>query len=331
MGSVVAAFTPVQRAAHVSAALGAEVWIKRDDLTDPRYGGNKVRKLAHLLAEAQAREATDLVTAGAIGSHHVLATALHARTLGLPVHAVVAPRPFSAHALETARASLAQGARLLPVDAMWQAPARMALEMARLRARGRRPFLLTVGGSSPRGSLGYLEAVAELVAQRGRGALPAWPEVMVCPLGSGGTCAGLLAGVQRYGVPSTVVGVQVSEPWMPLRPLVAWLASRALALAAPTEPVPRDAREVQVLRGQMGGGYGHATEAAREAMELFARDGIELDETYTAKAAAGLIALARRDRRPRRYLFWHTLSSAPMEPLLTGAPVLPAPLAKLFR
>src|SRR5215471_7640867 len=72
------------------------LWIKRDDLTNPTYGGNKIRKLEKLLADAKRRGAERIVTVGAIGSHHVLATGIFARSLGMKVEAVVVPQPGAA-------------------------------------------------------------------------------------------------------------------------------------------------------------------------------------------------------------------------------------------
>jgi 1-aminocyclopropane-1-carboxylate deaminase/D-cysteine desulfhydrase-like pyridoxal-dependent ACC family enzyme len=315
--------TPVELARHVSEALGREVYVKRDDMTHPLYGGNKVRKLAMLLAEARARGATDLVTVGAAGSSHVLATTVHGRAQGFEVTAYVVPRPHSTEAEETLRATVAQGCRLVATRSEWTAVPRLAHELLRLRLRGRRPWFIPPGGSSAVGALGYAHAVKELARQHAQGALPAWPDVMVCVLGSGGMLAGLAAGVRAVGLPCRVVGVGVWSAWAANRTALTWMARRTLALATgPGHTLP--APELEVDLGQLGAGYGHSTQAALEAQALFARDGVVLDTTYTAKAAAGLMALARSDPRPRRYLFWHSLSSAPLGPLLTSAP-LPEP------
>jgi 1-aminocyclopropane-1-carboxylate deaminase/D-cysteine desulfhydrase-like pyridoxal-dependent ACC family enzyme len=330
--SLSVAVTAVEYARNVSDALGCEVWVKRDDRTDPRYGGNKIRKLSRLFADARAREATDIVTIGALGSHHVLATAVHGRSLGFEVHAVVLPQPSNPHVVENARADLAQGAHLVVAHGAWAVPLRLASLFARLRAAGRRPYLISVGGSSPLGAVGYVDAMRELVSQHASGALRDWPEAIVCALGSGGTYAGLLAGARAFDVPSEVWGVRVTDPWMVSPTAVAWMSRRALALAEPEHGHDRTirARDVRVRHDQLGRGYGVPTDAGREATEMFAADGIVLDPTYTAKAAAGLVAMAREPNAPRRFLFWHTLSSAPMEPLLVGAPdTLTAPLAAL--
>ena len=180
--------------------------------------------------------------------------------------------------------------------------------VAALRARGRRPYLIPVGGSTPAGTRGYVDAVAELRAQGGHGF-----DAIVCALGSGGTQASLVAGASLHGVAAEVWGVRVT-PLVGASALVWGLANAALAGRG---RVPWAA--VRVRDEQLGGGYGVATRAGDEATRAFAEDGIALDATYTAKAAAGLLAMAR-ERRGARLLYWHTLSSAPMGPLLVEAP-----------
>lgn len=319
MGILQVEVTPIQHAEKVSRALGCDVFVKRDDLTHALYGGNKVRKLTHLLADAREEGATDLITIGAVGSHHALATTVHGRASGFDTHVVMLPQPFTPHVEETVRADLALGAELIPARGPWEVPVLVGLAMGRLKAKGRRPYLIAIGGSSPIGSVGYVDAVRELSEQISRGEMQSWPDAMVCALGSGGTYAGLLAGARAYGATSDIVGVQVTDAWMLWRPAVAWLASRAYALGATASDPTRgvfEASDVHVVKDQLGAGYGHPTAAAREAMALFAEDGLTLDLTYTAKAAAGLIAMARAGSKRRRYVFWHTLSSAPIEPLL---------------
>ena len=129
--------TAITLAERVSRACGREVWVKHDNATHPRYGGNKVRKLEHLLEEARAEGATHLLTAGAAGSHHVLATVVHGAAAGFAVEAVLTPRPRTQHAAATLRATIAQGATLHrcanTADAVVHALARAAV----LHAQGR--------------------------------------------------------------------------------------------------------------------------------------------------------------------------------------------------
>ncbi len=309
--------TAVERAERVSRAIGREVYVKRDDRTHAVYGGNKIRKLVHLLAHARSRGATDLVTIGAVGSHHVLATTVHGRAAGFDVHAVLIPQPFTEHVAETVRADLAQHADLEGTRGAWEVPWRVAMTMLGLRRAGRRPYLIPIGGSSPRGAMGYVEAMRELAAQVSAGEAP-MPDAMVCALGSGGTQAGLLAGLGATGLTARLVGVRVTDPWMASPFAVAWMA-RGAARMAGAKVSPR-ARDVVIDHGHAGKGYGYPTDEARRALELFAEDGITLDLTYTAKAAAGLLARASAGPAGTVHLFWHTLSSAPMAPLLAGAP-----------
>lgn len=164
--------------------------------------------------------------------------------------------------------------------------------------------------------MGYVEAMRELSTQIANGAAPR-PDLMVCALGSGGTLAGLLGGSDATSLGARIVGVRVTDPWMVSRPMVAWMAREAARLAGSRSGART--RDVVIDHGHVGRGYGHPTDEARRALDLFAEDGITLDLTYTAKAAAGLMAIAKEGAAGANYLFWHTLSSAPMAPLLGGA------------
>ncbi|MGD0530090.1 MAG: pyridoxal-phosphate dependent enzyme [Polyangiaceae bacterium] len=325
--------TPVQRVEgllarddEVAAGSGTELWIKRDDRTSDVYGGNKVRKLEHLLADARARGAKRVVTVGAAGSHHVLATTYFGRKVGLTVEAVLVPQTASPRVVEVLRASLALGLHPIPVGSWGAAP----LALARRVAAGSR--LITVGGSSVVGSMGYVSAARELAAQVRRGELPE-PDVCVVALGSGGTAGGLAAGFEAEGMRTRVVGVCVSTPPWVLRLSALWLARACARRAGVKASFATMRRRMTTDVRFLGGGYGHVTEAGDEATRV-AREqwGITLDPTYTAKAFAGALWQVRA-RQAGHVLYWHTLSSAPMAPLLEGAPreeELSAPLRALL-
>ena len=323
--------TAITFAENVSHAVGHDVFVKHDDATHPRYGGNKVRKLEYLLADARARRATDLVTVGAVGSNHVLATTVHGIAAGFRVEALLVPQPGSPYVERNLRADLAQGAVLSAASA-WQVPWRIVARVIALRMHGRVPYVIPPGGSSPTGARGYIDAVDELRRQLVTLGIRE-PDVCVCALGSGGTLAGLIAGYRLYRLTGAVWGVRVTERWMSTRTRVASLANRAMALAAPhVGPRAVTSADVRVVTDQLGHGYGHSTDAAREALDLFARDDITFDLTYTGKAAAGLLAMARSNPTRQRYLFWNTLSSAPIGALTCDrAAEIPAPLRALMR
>lgn len=311
--------TELERLDAVSAETGCEVYIKRDDRSHPRYGGNKPRKLWRILADARAKGADCLVTAGTVGSHHALATAVHGRAMGFEVHAVLAPQPETEHARRVIEATLAQGVVVHPCPALALVPLYQWSVIRSLKSQGRRVSSIPVGGSNTLGASGYWDAMLELRAQIEGGAMGGrWPDAIVCAHGSGGTHAGLLAAQRALALPTRVLGVMVAIPWAIPRLRTARLArsvQRACAKSAPRASVSW--RDVELISDQLGEGYGARTAEGDRATALFARDGIALDPTYTAKTAAAVVALARSQKH-KRLVFWHTLSSAPYEPLCAG-------------
>jgi 1-aminocyclopropane-1-carboxylate deaminase/D-cysteine desulfhydrase-like pyridoxal-dependent ACC family enzyme len=303
--------TPVEHVTALSTSR-CELWVKRDDLTHDVVGGNKVRKLEMLLAQACTAGAQRIVTVGAAGSHHVLATTYFGKQLGLSVEAVLAPQIRTEHVSQVLRASLALGLIAFPVSVTAQAPFVLATRIA----KGAR--LIPLGGSNTTGALGYAKAAQELAEQIKSGGLNE-PDVCVVALGSGGTAAGLAAGFAAAGLQTRVVGICVSSPrWL------ACLQATRLARACAKRLGLRRRRvnEVSIeFDGRfLGAGYGYPTQdgsdAAREADQAA---GLEMDSTYTAKAFAATLGYVRAGRA-RRVLYWHTLSSASMQPLLGNAP-----------
>jgi 1-aminocyclopropane-1-carboxylate deaminase/D-cysteine desulfhydrase-like pyridoxal-dependent ACC family enzyme len=304
--------TPVMAVTALSRP-GSDLWVKRDDKTHDVYGGNKVRKLEFLLADALARGAGRVVTIGAVGSHHVLATTYFGKQAHLGVEAVLVPQPPTDHAVEVIRAAIHLGLKAFPVNSRSAVP----LAFARRVASGAWP--IAIGGSNVSGSMGYVQAARELAAQVRAGELPE-PDVCVVALGSGGTAAGLAAGFAAEGLKTRVVGACVSSPPWALR-LVSLSLARACARRAGASRASMQGRLSMDARF-LGAGYGYPSSAGSDATAV-ARDaaGLALDPTYTAKAFASALWHVRA-RQARNVLYWHTLSSAPMAPLLDGAPAL---------
>ncbi|MCL2449126.1 MAG: pyridoxal-phosphate dependent enzyme [Polyangiaceae bacterium] len=303
--------TPVQKVPSLSTPR-TEIWLKRDDLTHPVYGGSKVRKLERLLPAAVARGAARVVTIGAAGSHHVLATAYFGREAGLEVEAVLFPQPATDHVVEVLRAGVGLGLRAFPVASVALAPFAVVERIA----EGAR--LVPPGGSSVEGALAYVDAARELAAQVRRGELPE-PDWCVTALGSGGTAAGLAAGFAAEGLKTRVVAVCVLTPiW--LASFVVFALARACARRIGRAPAIAKRPPLVVDRRFVGGGYGYATTEGAEASRRAESDaGIVLDPTYTAKAFACALGL-RGAPLEGTVLYWHTLSSARMSALLEGAP-----------
>ena len=281
--------TPLDPAPRLAAALGlgaGDLWVKRDDLTS-FAGGNKVRKLEHLVAEAEAGGATVLVTSGGVQSNHARMTAAAAAVRGLSAVLVLSGTPDAARPGNLALEELF-GARVVFVAPDEDGDARVTAVAAELRAAGEVPAVLPLGGSTPTGARGYLACAGELAEQ-----LPDLDTVVVA-VGSGGTMAGLVAGLGAERVLGVDTGA-VPDP-----------ADRVTALATALGATPGELR----LRGdQVGEGYGALTPAGAAALTTAARtEGLVLDPVYTGKALAGLAAaVADGDVRPgQRTVFLHS-------------------------
>src|SRR4030095_13976732 len=203
--------TPVQPLARLASRrnLGA-LWIKRDDLTGPLYGGNKPRKLEFLLGAAQQRGRRAVITFGGIGTHHGLATAICARDAGLHAVLVLLPQPVTEHVRHCLLLDQAVGAELHLAGSV----AGVAAVAPRLCAsgilRGRPLAIIPTGGSSARGAIGYVNAACELADQVRAGTLPE-PDAIFVPLGSGGTAACPVLGCRLAGLRTRVVSVLVTD------------------------------------------------------------------------------------------------------------------------
>ncbi len=304
--------TPVERLALDAPA---ELWIKRDDQAGELYGGNKVRKLELLLGDALARGKKRVVTFGALGSHHALATTIYARKLGLEALLVLYPQPIDPHVIDDLLLDHAFGAELRRCGHPTLAA---AVALAEVATGGRSTLVIPPGGSSALGTIGHVEGALELAEQVRAGLLPE-PDLLVVAFGTGGTAAGLAFGLALAGLRTRVLAVRVVET-ITTRSLLRELsngARRVLARhGARVGALPRRALDrIELDSEQLGKGYGHSTPASADAKEVFKRLGITLETTYTGKAAAAFLGLARRGAA-KRILFWHTFSSVDLAPRL---------------
>lgn len=291
-----------------------QTWVKRDDLTGARYGGNKVRKLERFFSQALRKGRRRILTVGAVGSHQVVATAIYGKELGFETHAVLVPQPDSPHARANIATALAHGLVPHPVHAWALVPLAIA------RATTTRTYFVPLGGSNPIGTLGFVDAAAELAAQIEAKVLPE-PDVVVTALGSGGTAAGLAVGFEKLGMKTRVIGVGISEPTIVLEPLARRLAKGTARLAHLSSRAALAAADrIRVDLRWLGSGYGHPTPAGANATRIAAEHGLVLDPTYTAKAFA--CALATSDG-PETVLFWNTYAGHVHDPAVATAPLPP--------
>jgi D-cysteine desulfhydrase len=289
---------------------GLGIWVKEDGaFGSGGWGGNKVRKLEWLIPDARRRGRRSILTFGGLGTNWGLATALYAREHGIDTALALLDQPIDDHV----RAQLARledsGARIYRTHSKARTVAILPWLLARNARRGRPPYLLPAGGSSPVGALAYVEAALEIAAQVEDGSLPE-PAHVVVPVGTGGTVAGLALGFQIAGLCTRVVGVVVNDQLRLDPPVFSRLARRTARLlerrGASVGPLQLGPEMLDLTRDQIGAGYGHPTEAATRATALAAEEGLALDPVYTAKAMAGLLALRAEGRLDGPVLFVHT-------------------------
>ncbi|HWG61232.1 MAG TPA: pyridoxal-phosphate dependent enzyme [Streptosporangiaceae bacterium] len=307
--------TPLHRAPRLSAELGVPILFKRDDLTGAGLGGNKLRGLEYLIADAQQQGCDCLVTGAGPQSNWTLLAALACLRFDLEPHIVC----YGPAATDEGNMRLH---RWLGVDVRFTGdPARASVDTgivevaAELRAAGRQPYVVPRGGATPLGALGYVRATAEIAEQISK--LGIDPTALWLATGSCGTQAGLVAGASFTGARFQVTGVTVSRPAAECRARIQELAAGTVALAAGTvgvaagtavlaarpdasgsapglsdrAPNPGTAR---VLDGWLGPGYGIPSAEGEAAARLVARtEGVFLDPTFGAKAMAALIAECR--------------------------------------
>tara|TARA_B100001540_G_scaffold311271_1_gene330453 strand:- start:2401 stop:3402 length:1002 start_codon:yes stop_codon:yes gene_type:complete len=292
------------------------LWVKHDDLSNSRYGGNKVRKLEFILARVQQAGRSHIVTFGATGTNHGLATALFCRELGLRCTVLLFDQQDSEVCAENYRRLQTSGARLIHCGSLFRSVMAFYL-FERLRSPG--AYFLFAGGSNIEGCFAFVNAAFELKQQYDSRRQP-YPDVIYCAVGSTSTCAGLTLGAYLAGLPSRVVGVRVAPSH--LGPIPTCAASTIATLMAKTLAAMRRHQQepqgelppVHLLNQYFGAGYGVATAEGDAATREFATSGIRLDPTYTAKAAAA--ALAHCDAHEQeRVLYWHTFNSAQPGPL----------------
>ncbi|MDP8256866.1 MAG: pyridoxal-phosphate dependent enzyme [Candidatus Alcyoniella australis] len=329
--------TPVAPLERLAAARGlGELWIKRDDLTNPDYGGNKPRKFEFLFPRVLADRAKGVVTTGGIGTNHGIATAVYARRFGLECHVVLFNQPLTDHCRKALRLMHYYGAKMhwagnYPMTALKTLG---ALVGSRLHADPPIALILP-GGSNALGTLGFVEAGLELAEQVARRELPE-PRRLFVATGSCGTTAGLLIGLRLAGLKTQVIGVQVAPRFVVNPRVVAGLANKALGLMrANDHSVPQlefGPDDIPVLAEFYGGAYGQVTQEGLSAVrDLDQHEGLKVETTYTGKALAAMLAVTADDPQYPT-LFWNTFSSVDLSRQADQvAPAdLPAPFQRFF-
>jgi D-cysteine desulfhydrase len=291
-----AAPTPLERLARLSREMGREIYIKRDDEIGPGLGGNKVRKLEYLIADALQREARKVVTFGGLQSNHARLTAAAARRYGLEPHLFYFQRR-PARLEGNLLVNRLLGARMYFIPFGGGGDAAMSLEttirLVRVVARALAGphYFIPVGGHCWQGCLGYVRAAVEIDRQvRSLGLQSA---ILVTAAGTGGTLAGLLAGFALLKSSVRLLGIDVGKLWKAFPASIAALAGELCARLG--EPHTFRPEQIPVIEATYAGpGYALPWSRCQAAMERLARlEGILLDPVYTGKAFTGCLDLIR--------------------------------------
>jgi D-cysteine desulfhydrase len=316
--------TPVERLKRLGQELGIELLIKRDDFTGFGAGGNKVRKLEYLMADAIEKGAGALITTGGHQSNHARTVAAAACRFGMKAVLVLrgnAPSEYQGNLL----LDHLFGAEFefLDPDAYFsQIDECMAAHATACEGQGLKPYVIPLGGANPLGALGYVRAVEEL-ARQFEAMVSEAPDVILTAVGSGGTLAGLLVGCRRHWPATRLVGMSVSRgrDWFQQR--ISEMSTQCARLLQWNEAwSPAD---IWIEDGYVGPGYGIPSDGGIAAIRKVARsEGLLLDPVYTGKAMHGLKGLVDSGAIPpgSRVLFLHCGGSPALFPFaktLTGA------------
>lgn len=284
---------------------GPELYVKRDDQTGLATGGNKVRKLEFLFAEALAQKCDHVVTLGGPQSNHVRQTAAAAARLGLRCSLVLRGNP-PPQRLGNLLLDELFGATIHWTGARTRDEVAAEL-MPSLKASGEKPYLIPVGGSNALGAFGYAAAMLEALDQLAAQNLPI--TTMAVASSSAGTQAGMVVGAAARAYSGRVLGMSIDATESDLKESVTKIARETARLAG----LNAAALRVDINASYLGGGYSVVGDLERDAIRTVARtEGLLLDPVYTGRAMGGLIDLIRRGEidRKEKILFWHTGGTA---------------------
>jgi D-cysteine desulfhydrase len=290
------------------------LYLKRDDLSAPDYGGNKIRKLDFLLAAAQARGTREIVCFGYAGSNFVAATAWHAHKLGMQTCGFLLPQEPASYVADNLAVSLAVGAELRELPSMRAIGLAATLRSLRGLAHHRRwPWWIPPGGSSPVGVLGFINGALELQQQIAAGEL-AVPDVIYVAFSSMGTVAGLAIGLALAGLPTRIVAIQVVDDRFASPGKLDALLRRTLRLlGTDTQLPPADQllQRISIRTEFFGQAYARPTAATKHAIDRFQRSsGARADSAYTGKGLAGLYNdLDAGHLKGQTVVYWHSFNA----------------------
>lgn len=317
--------TPVERLKGLEKKLNLEnLYIKREDKVSELYGGNKIRKLEFILAEAVAKGASHAISFGFAGSNQTLASAVFAREVGINPISMHLRQPNAKYVRKNLLYQELLGTEFHHYSGMATIyPGLVHVVAKHLLKTLRIPFIIPPGGSNGVGALGMSGIVFELKTQIDAGVLPV-PDLIYLPFGSTGTAVGVALGILALGLKTKVKGIRVSG-----RAECGFEAARDIfteAIKIISRYVPEFGRFrltedlLEVVDGYVGTGYAHFTQEGMASLKLLKKtDGILLDGTYTGKAMAALIDDAVGGKlKGKNVLFVNTYNSVDFAEKIKG-------------
>ncbi|MBQ5769817.1 MAG: D-cysteine desulfhydrase family protein [Clostridia bacterium] len=288
--------TPIQRLGNISEELGANIFIKRDDMTGVALGGNKVRKLEYLLYEAKKQGAEVVFTTGGAQSNHAMLTAACSNKIGMtPILILKKKGVTDRKGNQLLESLMGTEVRFMDTNSYDD----IYREMDAVGAFLKKPYYkIPCGGSNALGTIGYVDCVRE-IAEQGFSF-----DRIICAEGSGGTMAGLALGAKLFMPACRVTGMMVDTD--PFEEITVKLMREAAEILNADVQITKDDFD---LIDMCGPGYAIASKEGNEAVSLMAeKEGVFLDPVYTGKAFAGLIQMAKegRFRKDEKVLFLHS-------------------------
>jgi L-cysteate sulfo-lyase len=283
--------TPLEHLPRLSAELGRPIYVKRDDVIGPALGGNKTRKLEYLLAEAQRQQQRKIVTFGGLQSNHARLTAAAANRLGMESHLFYfEQRPKQLTGNLVINQLLGAKMHFIPFGGGGGMTLEASIRLVRLVALALvgRHYFIPVGGHNWLGCLGYVRAALEIEQQARTFGLE--NADLILAAGSGGTLAGLMAGLYLRRSNLALLGIDVGKLWKAFPVSIAALATEICSRLG--EPCQFTPEQVPLIEGTyVGAQYGVPSVAGQSALKRLARlEGLLLDPVYTAKAFAGMLS-----------------------------------------
>jgi D-cysteine desulfhydrase len=303
--------SPVHKLTHLGHN---NLWIKRDDMLSPLYGGNKVRRLEFVLGEAVKKNKTRIVTMGGIGTNHGLATAIFCKQLGLSCTLLLFDQYITPYVKENLVLFHKYNAKMIYTKTMLNAGFHYYLIQ---RLKHPNALFLYAGGSSSLGTLGAVNGAFELKEQIDEGLLP-MPKYIFCPSASNGTMAGLILGFLLAQIKTTIIGVRVGASRLGPLPLntpgtVISLMKKTYSLLKKNSSSipPLDFNLPTMINEYCGDGYGYPTNEGNKAVDIFKKlEDINLEPVYTGKTCAALLDFIKDPvYKDEPIIYWHTYNS----------------------